>query len=152
MDEAGKVPSRAWQACNEANADRVGNNRKYNRDRPRLPLECSGLWSSVREDYVGLQVEQLFRGHPHPVYVAGGPTNVHAQVAAIGPTQLRKSLREPGEVGLCLRIVFIERHQNADPPHAAGLLRPRRERPCRYAAKPGDELPPSHLSSLQAHL
>jgi hypothetical protein len=32
------------------------------------------------------------------------------------------------------------------------LLRPRRERPCRYAAKPGDELPPSHLSSLQAHL
>ena len=23
---------------NEANADRVGNNRKYNRDRPRLPL------------------------------------------------------------------------------------------------------------------
>ena len=49
------------QACNEANADRVGNNRKYNRDRSRLPLECSGLWSSVREDYVGLQANQFFR-------------------------------------------------------------------------------------------
>ena len=67
----------------KANADRVGNNRKYNRYRSRLPLEYSGLWSSVREDYVGLQVEQLFRGHPHPVYVAGGPTNVETQVAAI---------------------------------------------------------------------
>jgi hypothetical protein len=38
MDEAGKIPSRARQAGDEANADRVGNNRKYNRDRPRLPL------------------------------------------------------------------------------------------------------------------
>ena len=125
MDEAGKVPSRALQARNEARADRVGNNRKYNRDRPRLPLECSGRWSSVREDYVGLQIEQLFRKHPHQVYLAGGPTNVHAQVAAIGPTELRESLREPGEVGLCLRIVFIERHQNAEPPHAVRLLRAR---------------------------
>jgi hypothetical protein len=94
----------------------------------------------VREDYVGLQVEQLFRRHPHPVNVAGGPTNGHAQVTAISPTQLRKSLREPGEVGLCLRIVFIKRHQHTDAPHALGLLRTRRERPCRRAAEQRDEL------------
>ena len=78
---------------------------------------------------------------------AGGPTNVHAQVAAIGPTQLRKSLREPGEVGFCLRIVFIERHQSTDPPHAVGLLRARRERPrSRRAAEQRDERAASHFS------
>ena len=123
-DEARDISAWAGKAFNEAFADRVGDGGKYDRDRPRLPLECSGRWSSVREDYVGLQVQQLFRGHPHPVNDAGGPTNVHVQVAAIGPTQLRKSLRKPGEVGFCLRIVFIERYQNADPPHATGLLRP----------------------------
>jgi hypothetical protein len=101
----------------------------------------------VREDYVGLQVQQLFRGHPHPVNDAGGPTNVHVQVAAIGPTQLRKSLRKPGEVGFCLRIVFIERYQNADPPHATGLLRPRRQRPRRRAPDNRDELAPPHIRS-----
>src|SRR5215813_4077793 len=82
---------------------------------------------TVREDYVRPRVEQLFRGQPHPVNVAGAPTNVHAQVAAIDPTQLRKSLRELGKVRLSLRIIFIERHQNADPPRSA-LLRPCRER------------------------
>jgi hypothetical protein len=52
-DEAGDISARARQACHEAIADRVGDGRKYDRDRPRLPLECSGRWSSVREDYVG---------------------------------------------------------------------------------------------------
>jgi len=77
-----RFPPGRGRLATKPNADRVGNDRKYNRDRPRLPLKCGGLWSSVREDYVGLQVEQLFREHPHPLYVAGGPTNVHAQVAA----------------------------------------------------------------------
>jgi hypothetical protein len=51
----------------------------------------------------------------------GAPTNVHAQVVAIDPTQLRKSLRELEKVRLSLRIIFIERHQNADPPRSALL-------------------------------
>ena len=37
------------------------------------------------------------------------------------------------ESNLCLRIVFVARHQHADPPHPVGLLRPRRERPRRRA-------------------
>jgi hypothetical protein len=106
MDEAGKIPSRVRQAGNEANANRVGNNRKYNRDRPRLPLKCSGRRSRVCEDHVGLQVDQFFREHPCPVDAADGPAKVHLQVAAVGPTQLRKSLHEPGELGHCNRIVL----------------------------------------------
>jgi hypothetical protein len=34
------------------------------------------------EDHVGLQGNQLFRDHPRPVNIVGGPTNIHPQVAA----------------------------------------------------------------------
>jgi hypothetical protein len=91
-----------------------------------------------------LQVDQLFRKHPHPVNIGGAPTNVDPQIAAIGPTQLLKPLREPGELGLSARIVFVRVDQHADPPHAIGLLRSRHQRPRRRAAEPRDELPPSH--------
>ena len=62
-----------------------------------------------------MQVDQLFREHLHPINVVGRPTNVHSQVAAVGPTQLRKSLREPGKPDLCHGIVFVQPHQHADP-------------------------------------
>jgi hypothetical protein len=46
-NEAGDIPSRAGQAHNEAGADRVGDNHKYDRDRPRLPLQCGGHYSPL---------------------------------------------------------------------------------------------------------
>jgi hypothetical protein len=111
---------------------------KYYRDRPCLPLEYSGHWSPACEDHVGSQPDQLFREHPPPVDVAGGPTNVHPQIAAIGPTQLRKPLRERGVVGLSL--VFAEPRQHADPLDAVGLLRVPCARPrYRRAAEKRDE-------------
>jgi hypothetical protein len=41
MDEAGKIPSRARQAGNEANANRVGNNRKLDYKRLWAPWRLS---------------------------------------------------------------------------------------------------------------
>jgi hypothetical protein len=38
-------------------------------------------------------------------------------------------LRERGEARLPHGIIFIERHEHADAPHARALLRARRERP-----------------------
>jgi hypothetical protein len=61
-----------------------------------------------------------------------------------GPTELRKPLRECGELGISLLIVFAECHQNADPPHAVALLCPRYRRPRRRAPKRRNELPPPH--------
>jgi hypothetical protein len=97
-------------------------------------LECSGRRSRTSEDHIGLQTDQLLREYPQPVNIPGGPANIHPQVAAFSPTQLGKSLREPGEASLSLRIVFVECQEHADPPHAVGLLRPRRERPRRHPA------------------
>jgi hypothetical protein len=80
-----------------------------------------------------LEINQLFREHPQPVSVASGPTNLRPHVAAVGPTQFRKPLHETGKEGLYLRIAFVPRHEHANPPQPAGLLRPRDHG---HAAKP----------------
>jgi hypothetical protein len=71
------------------------------------------------------------------------PTKVHPHVAAIGPTQVRKRLRERRYAKLPLRIGFIVRHERADAAYPLWLLRARRERPRRRAAEQCDELAPS---------
>src|SRR5262249_43388802 len=70
----------------------------------------------------------FFRKHPRSVRVSGGPPNLEPQVAAIDPTQLLKSLREPGKPERRLRIVFAEPHQHADARHPVGRLRADAER------------------------
>ena len=94
----------------------------------------------MREDHVGLQADQLFREHPHPVEIAGSPTNIHPHVAAIGPAQVCKGLSERGELSLPHGIVFVARHEHADAPYAVALLRARRKRPRSYREASAREL------------
>jgi hypothetical protein len=89
-----------------------------------------------------LQADQLLRERLYPIDVSAGPTKVDPHVAAIGPTQGRKRLRERRDVRLLHGIVFIAPHEHADAPHLAALLRARRERPRRRAAKERDEIAP----------
>ena len=49
---------------------------------------------------VGLQADQLLRGQPYPIDVPAGPTKVDGHVAANGPTQARKRLRERQSINL----------------------------------------------------
>jgi hypothetical protein len=88
-----------------------------------------------------LQADQLLRERSYPIGVTAGPPKVHPQVA-IGPTQVRKRLRERKVATLPLRIVFVVWHEHADAPHAVALLRPYRERPTRRAAEERDEFAP----------
>jgi hypothetical protein len=64
------------QIRNKAGADRVCGQRKYDRDRPRLPVECCGRLSPFCEDHIWLQINQFFRHKAHAVNIASGPTNV----------------------------------------------------------------------------
>ena len=107
---------------------------KDDRDRPRLPLQGNGRWGRVCQDDFRLQADQLLRERSYPIDVIAGPTKVNPHVAAIGPTQARKRLRERRVASPPLRIVFVERHEHADAPHAVALLRPRRERRSRRRA------------------
>jgi hypothetical protein len=135
IDKASEIPAWAGQARDESRADRVGDRHEHDRDRLRLPLYRSGHGGRACDNHIGLQVDQFFREHLHPLGAAGGPTNVDPHIAAIGPTQLRKPARQPGRIGLRLRIVFIELDKHADPAHPIVLLRARRERPnCRSTA------------------
>jgi hypothetical protein len=60
-----------------------------------------------------------------------GMVRVCCSTAACGPppTKFLESLLEFGDEGLSLSVALSIRHQDADPPHALGLLRARPERP-----------------------
>jgi hypothetical protein len=58
-------------------------------------------------------------------------------------------LRECGEVGLSLGIVFVVRHEHADAAYAVALLRAHSEWPYSRAADSSDEFAPSKAN---AHL
>src|SRR6516165_997426 len=78
----------------------------------------------------------LATGSPAPTktIVSVGPSNVHPHVAAIGPTQVRKRLRERRDARPIQRIVSVARHEHADASHAVALLRPGHHGPrCRAA-------------------
>jgi hypothetical protein len=86
-----------------------------------------------------LDANQFTRARWYPIDVTATPTKVHPQVAAIGPAQARKRLSERREANLQNGIVFVARHEHAGAPHAASLLRARRERPCCRATERSDE-------------
>src|SRR5262249_28405063 len=90
------------------------------------------------------------RERSYPIGVTAAPTNVHPHVAAIGPTQVRKCLRERSDGRLRRRIVLFLPHYHADPPHALGLLRPHRQRPRRRTPQTGDERPSFHWITSSA--
>ena len=75
------------------------------------------------------------------------PSDIDPNVAADRPARLLQPLLKRGDAGLRFAIVRGDGHEHADPPHAFGLLRPRRERPrCRRTAEQRDELAPSYHS------
>ena len=68
-------------------------------------------------------------------YIGCTPAKVDPNIAANGPARFLEALQERREAHLSFRIVRGEVHQHADPPHALGLLRARRERPGGRAAE-----------------
>ena len=85
-------------------------------------------------------------------HVAAAKTIVDPDVAPFSPSERFKSLPKRRDADLRLRIVFLGRcDENADPPHAIGLLRAEREwrSDCR-ARKNSNELPSPHSISSSA--
>jgi hypothetical protein len=102
------------------------------------------------QDHVRIEAHELFRLGADAPGVGSAPAIVDADVAAVGPAQLLEGLPERRDVGLHLRIVLGERIQHANPSDAVGLLRSRRERPCRRAAEQRDELASLHSITSSA--
>jgi hypothetical protein len=104
----------------------------------------SGRWRRACHDDVGLQADQILRQRPYPIDVTAAPSKVHSHVAPIGPTQVRKGLREHRDASPRDGIVFTASNEHADPAHALGLLRPCNYWPRCRGPEPRNELPPSH--------
>src|SRR5262249_46885101 len=128
--EAGDVPPpRPSNRRAKAPATGAAPGGKTIRVGPVPPLAGTGPQGPVVTKIVGCQPDQLLGERPHPMDVPAAPPKADPHVAAIGPPQVRKRLSERGVAKLPLRIVFVERHEHADLPHALARLRPRRERP-----------------------
>src|SRR6516225_7109238 len=77
-------------------------------------------------------------------------TIIDQDVAAGRPSELPEALPETLKITLRVRVVLRDSQQYGDPPHLVALLRVRRERPPRRAAKQRDELAPLHYSKTSS--
>jgi hypothetical protein len=73
------------------------------------------------------------------VGIAIGKPLLNSNVA-LCPSELRELFPKHCHARLCYWIVLRECAQEPDPPHAVGLLRPRRQRPCRRAEPVREEI------------
>src|SRR5262249_61568876 len=78
---------------------------------------------------------QFHRMSAANVDTAGGPADVKARIAAVGPAQFRQPLDESGELSPSPRIALVRTQEHADAAHLLRLLRPRAKRPHRCAAE-----------------
>jgi hypothetical protein len=104
-----------------------------------------------------LQADQLLRKRSYPIGVTGAPTKVHPHVAAIGPTQVRKNLRERREAKLRLGIVFVVRHEHRRAAVSMGYGKANTEVPLQmqllesdFIDSYRDGVPPSTIRQLKA--
>src|SRR6516162_10254603 len=148
--EASGVAARPRQAVDETGADWIGDEREHDRHGAIDPLDCHHALGARGEDDVGSQCDQFHCVFASRIGIACEPTIVNAHVAADSPAEFGEPLRKRSDAGRCLRIVCGHAHQRTDPPHSLALLRARRERPSRRAAKSRDELAPFHSITSSA--
>ena len=77
---------------------------------------------------------------------------IDSHIATFNPAELLEFLSKGGKPGVCFRIALGMGPKHADPPHPFAVLRPRHERPRRYAAKARNEIAPPHLQSSRSEL
>src|SRR5215813_6365324 len=145
------VAARPSEAIDQTGADWFGDLHEHDRHSARrLEQRPSGRSASSQDD-VGRECNQFRRVSANALGVARAPADVDANVATVGPAQLRQRLRERQDAPLRYRIVHRETHEHTDPPHPLRLLRARRERPRgRRAAQQGDERASFHSITSSA--
>jgi hypothetical protein len=146
-NESRDVATRARKAGDESAANRIGYDKKHDRDRLGLALKRGDRLSRVRNEQIGRQANELFRKSLHALDVPSSPANVDPDVLAVRPAKLPERGCQRRQSCLALRIAFSSPHQDADPPHGTGLLRSRNHRPRRSrASEHSEKLPPPHVS------
>src|SRR6516164_1991506 len=139
------------QARYEAVADRVGDQREYNRDGLRLAGKRGCCRGRRCQQHVGLQPDKLSCECVQQIDVAAALAYPDPHIAAFGPAELGKTPREFREQCLTFWIGGGITHEHPDPPNLIGLLRASSDRPTDHcAAKQRDKLAPSHSITSSA--
>src|SRR5262249_16974877 len=138
------------QAWHEATAHWIADLREHDRYGLRCLFQRHQASRGAGDDDVRLQANQFDCGSAQALGLAVAPANIEPSIAVV-PAELLKSLLEGRKITLSQRVTFSHCHQHADAPHLAGLLRPRRERPCRCrAAQQRDEVALVHSITSSA--
>src|SRR5262249_26364146 len=144
--ETGGVTAWPSQVLNEAAANRISNDYKHDRDGPRLLQHLSRRRRVLHKNNFGLQLNQFFRSTlPRFRIIERPPTKFDVDIAAFRPAEFLESFPERGQIIVKFWVALGMRHEYADASRSTGLLRLRRNWPCRRrAANDLDEVDTYH--------
>src|SRR5262249_17524937 len=138
--KTGNVTSGPCQTGNITAPHRIQNTREYYRDRAAHLLQCGQRRPTRGYDDIGGKSYQFLRVLAGKRGIGSVPSPLDLYIATHRPAQFLQSLQDRRAVGLCYWIVRRRIHEQADPPHPRGLLRPHRHRPRRgRGAEEGEE-------------
>src|SRR5262249_54994048 len=123
IGKAGDVLAGTCQTGRKAAADRVADEREYDRYGLRFLLDDSRHLIRAGQHDVGHCGDQLSCKGASLVGIAAGPTIVDLDIASFDPAQALQAVRQRSDIGLSLRIALGVSHEDADAPHPLGLLR-----------------------------
>ena len=118
------------EARTKTAADRIGDQREHNRNRPCLAGKYGDRRCGLTEDRIGSPIDQFFCESLNLVRISGTPAKVDSEIVTFPPTQFRELVPKRREPRRRSRIALRPGHQHADQPHLLALLRVRGERPC----------------------
>src|SRR5262249_3660315 len=147
IGKAGDVLAGTCQTRRKGAANRVADECEYDRYGPRFLLKDPCHLIRTGHHDVGHHGDQLSCKGVSLLGIAASPTIVDLDIASFNPAQALEASQQRCDIRLSLRIPLGVPHEHADAPHPLGLMRPRRERPCRHrAAEQCDEVAPFHPS------
>jgi len=128
--EPGYVPARACKAGDKCTTDWIGDLREYDRDHVGQAVKLSQRGIAIYYDHIRRRTDQLScKGFP-AVGIAGGPTILDLNVAAVVPSESAQRIEKRSDASLSLSIgLRVGRQEHANAPHFLALLRAHRERP-----------------------
>jgi hypothetical protein len=136
--EPGGIPAGPGKTIDEAGGDRIADDRHDDGYRARGVLERLGGWRPSGDNHIDLRSHELGSQVGQPVGPILSPFPLDGDGSSIDIPEVAQALHE--RLDPSRERVRGTQQKDADARHSAGLLRARRERPCRRTPEERDEL------------
>src|SRR4029077_11941964 len=118
----GKIAAWVCQVGNEARPDWIRDIGEHDRDRACFLLQCGNGLSSLSEDHLGLQSDQLFRQSPVPIALAGSEAIVDVDTTYLRPSETLEPFPKCLQVRRRIGVVGGRARKPANATHALRCL------------------------------